>query len=62
ERIVKASSDEDSLVLDPFCGSGTTLEAAAKLGRNAIGCDVGKIAIATVKKRLANAKIPLKIS
>ena len=58
ERIVKASSHEGSLVLDPFCGSGTTLEAAAKLGRSAIGCDVGEISIATVKKRLASAKIP----
>lgn len=58
ERIVKASSHEGSLVLDPFCGSGTTLEAAAKLGRRAIGCDVGDISIATVKKRLAGAKIP----
>lgn len=58
ERIVKASSHEGSLVLDPFCGSGTTLEASAKLGRRAIGCDVGEVSIATVKRRLASAKIP----
>ena len=40
ERIIKASSDEGDLVLDPFAGSGTTLVAAERLGRKWIGMDV----------------------
>ena len=40
ERIIKASSNEGDVVLDPFCGSGTTIEAAVKLGRNVIGIDL----------------------
>jgi site-specific DNA-methyltransferase (adenine-specific) len=52
ERIVRASSEPGALVLDPFCGSGTTLEAAATLGRAFVGCDVGSQAIATSSKRL----------
>ena len=39
-------------VLDPFCGSGTTLVAAAKAGRRAIGIDVGELAIETTSARL----------
>lgn len=54
ERIVRASSTEGSLVIDPFCGSGTTLVAAARLGRRAFGCDVGDLAIATASRRLAD--------
>ena len=42
ERIIKASSNEGDMVLDPFCGSGTTLMAAEKLGRQWIGMDIGK--------------------
>lgn len=57
ERIVKASSEEDALVLDPFMGSGTTLEAAARLRRRAIGNDVGELAFATTEARLAAAGI-----
>ncbi|MEO8800540.1 MAG: site-specific DNA-methyltransferase [Polyangiaceae bacterium] len=60
DRIVRASSDEGATVLDPFCGSGTTLEAAAMLGRKAIGADIGELAIATTLKRLRAAKIPCK--
>ena len=40
ERIISASSTEGDVVLDPFCGCGTTIEAAQKLGRNWIGIDV----------------------
>ena len=47
ERIVRASSREGGLVVDPFCGSGTTLVAAAKLGRRFAGCDRGELAIET---------------
>src|SRR5262249_41498026 len=52
ERVVRASSEEGGLVIDPFCGSGTTLVAAAKLGRRFAGCDVGELAIATTRRRL----------
>jgi site-specific DNA-methyltransferase (adenine-specific) len=52
ERIVRASSLEQGLVLDPFCGSGTTLVAAAKLGRSFVGCDVGELALETSAQRL----------
>lgn len=52
ERIIKASSNEGDLVLDFFCGSGTTLAVAEKLNRRWIGCDIGKLAIYTTQKRL----------
>jgi len=52
ERIVRASSTEGSLVVDPFCGSGTTLVAAARHGRSFAGCDVGGFAIDTSAARL----------
>jgi site-specific DNA-methyltransferase (adenine-specific)/adenine-specific DNA-methyltransferase len=51
-RIIEASSETGDLVMDFFCGSGTTLVAAEKLGRRWIGCDVGKLAIYTIQKRL----------
>lgn len=50
--IVGASSDEDSVVLDCFCGSGTTLEAARSLGRSWIGIDRSPKAVETIKSRL----------
>ena len=52
ERIIRASSDEGSIVLDFFCGSGTTLAVAEKLGRRWIGCDLGRYAIHHTRKRL----------
>ncbi len=52
ERIVIGSSDEGDLVADFFCGSGTTLAVAEKLGRRWIGCDLGRFAIHTSRKRL----------
>jgi site-specific DNA-methyltransferase (adenine-specific) len=51
-RIVRASSLEKGLVLDPFCGSGTALVAAAKLSRAFVGCDVGELAFETSARRL----------
>ena len=52
ERIIKASSNEDSIVLDCFCGSGTTAAVAEKLGRRWIMADLNKGAIQTAIKRL----------
>jgi len=52
ERIINASSKEGDLVADFFCGSGTTLAVAEKLGRRWIGVDIGRYAIHTSRKRL----------
>jgi len=52
ERIVRASSHPGALVVDAFCGSGTTLVAAARLGRTFAGCDAGDLAIETTRRRL----------
>ena len=52
ERIIKASSNPGDLVLDPFCGCGTTIDAAEKLGRKWIGIDVTQLAISLIKNRL----------
>ena len=55
ERIVSASSNEDDVVLDPFCGCGTAVHAAQKLGRQWIGIDVTHLAISLIEKRLKDA-------
>ena len=52
ERIIQASSNPGDVVLDPFCGCGTTVAAAQKLGRQWIGIDVTHLAIALQKYRL----------
>jgi len=52
ERILRASSNENDLVLDCFCGSGTTAAVAEKLNRRWIVCDLGRFAIHTTRKRL----------
>ena len=52
ERIIRASSKKGDLVMDFFCGSGTALTVAEKLGRRWVGCDIGKLAIYTTQKRL----------
>jgi SAM-dependent methyltransferase len=52
ERILRASSNEGDLVLDCFCGSGTTAAVAEKLGRRWIACDLGRFAIHVTRKRL----------
>lgn len=56
ERIIRASSDAGDLVLDPFCGSGTTLAAARHLGRRYIGIDQNPNAIALCEKRLVQTQ------
>ncbi len=55
ERIVNASSNEGDVVLDPFCGCGTTVHAAQKLNREWIGIDVTHLAISLIQKRLRDA-------
>lgn len=55
ERILSASSDEGDLVLDPFCGCGTTIHAAQKFNRRWIGIDLTHLAIALVERRLKEA-------
>ncbi len=52
ERIIQASSNPGDVVLDPFCGCGTTIAAAQKLGRKWIGIDITHLAITLIKKRL----------
>jgi len=52
ERIIRASSNEGDIVLDPFCGCGTALVAAQKLNRRWIGIDITHLAIAVMKSRL----------
>lgn len=51
-RVIESCSDPTDLVADLFCGSGTTLSAAEKLGRRWIGCDLGRYAIHITRKRL----------
>jgi site-specific DNA-methyltransferase (adenine-specific) len=55
ERIIAASSNPGDLVLDPFCGCGTTVHAAEKLGRRWIGIDITHLAIGLIERRLKNA-------
>ena len=55
ERIVSASSNPGDVVLDPFCGCGTTIAAAQKLGRHWIGIDITNLAISLQKYRLQDA-------
>jgi DNA modification methylase len=55
ERIVTASSNPGDVILDPFCGCGTTVEAAQKLDRRWIGIDVTHLAIGLIKTRLRDA-------
>ncbi len=52
ERIIKASSNENDLVADFFCGSGTTAAVAEKLGRRWIAADLSRYAIHTTRKRM----------
>jgi site-specific DNA-methyltransferase (adenine-specific) len=55
ERIIQASSHEGDVVLDPFCGCGTAVHAAQKLGRHWMGIDITHLAISLIEKRLNDA-------
>lgn len=55
ERMISASSNPGDVVLDPFCGCGTTVAAAQKLGRRWIGIDITQLSIALQKYRLQDA-------
>ena len=55
ERIIMASSNPGGVVLDPFCGCGTTIAAAQKHGRPWIGIDITQAGIVVIKKRLRDA-------
>jgi DNA modification methylase len=54
DRIIKSSSNPGDLVLDPFCGCGTTVDAAQALGRRWIGVDITHLSIGLIKHRLAD--------
>jgi site-specific DNA-methyltransferase (adenine-specific) len=55
ERIVSASSNSGDVVLDPFCGCGTAVHAAQKLGRSWIGIDITHLAVSLIERRLKDA-------
>jgi adenine specific DNA methylase Mod len=55
ERLLSTSSDIGYVVLDPFCGCGTTIHAAQKLRREWIGIDITHLAISLIEKRLKDA-------
>ena len=60
ERIIKASSNENDIVADFFCGSGTTAAVAEKLNRKWIVSDLGKFAVHTTRKRMIGVQRQLK--
>lgn len=55
ERIMAASSNLGDVVLDPFCGCGTSIHAAQKLGRTWVGIDITHLAISLIERRLKDA-------
>ncbi len=52
KNLIQASTRENDIVMDFFAGSGTTLAVAEKMGRRWIGCDIGKLSVYTIQKRL----------
>ncbi len=62
DRIINASTNPNDLVCDFFCGSGTTLAVAERLGRKWIGCDLGRFAVHTTRKRMIGEQRALKAS
>ncbi|RJQ31872.1 MAG: site-specific DNA-methyltransferase [Actinobacteria bacterium] len=60
ERIIKASSNEDYWILDPFCGCGTTVSVAERLKRNWVGIDISVIAVKLIQRRIIDQNPNLK--
>jgi hypothetical protein len=60
ERVIDIATKDDDLIADFFCGSGTTLACAEKLGRKWIGSDLGKFAIHTTRKRMIGVQRQMK--
>ncbi len=60
KRIIEASTNEGDFIADFFCGSGTTLAVAEKLGRKWIGSDLGRFSIHTTRKRMIGVQRELK--
>ena len=58
ERIIEASSRPGDVILDPFCGCGTSIDAAQKLGRKWIGIDITYLSIDLIQKRLLDTHGP----
>lgn len=55
ERIIKATTEEGDLVLDPFCGCGTTVMSAERLGRSWVGMDITHLAVDLIAKRISDS-------
>jgi len=62
ERIIKASSNEGDIVLDPFCGCGTTVAVSERLNRKWIGIDITPLAINVIRKRMVDHYPNIKIN
>ena len=58
ERIIRASSHNGDIVLDPFCGCGTAVDAANRLGRRWVGIDISSFAVELIKQRMGDRTIP----
>ncbi len=58
ERIIRSSSNEGDVVMDPFCGCGTTMVAAERLGRSWIGIDVEPMALSVLRDRIRQGRLP----
>src|ERR1019366_5040721 len=61
DRIIATSTKPGDVVLDPFCGCGTTVASAQRLGRRWIGIDITHLAIGLIRNRLATAYGPGKV-
>src|SRR6266849_2572943 len=55
DRVIRTSSNEGDVVLDPFCGCGTAIAVSQKLKRNWLGIDITHLAIGLIKSRLRDA-------
>lgn len=62
ERIIQASSKEGAVILDPFCGCGTTIEAAERLNRKWVGIDITHYAVTVIQTRLEKRRPDAKFS